>query len=419
MNRKRRRQIAAGAGALLTIIAAAACDSASSQGGAAGSAQAAPATIKIGLLTDLTGIYSSAYTTAAEGINAYVTMVNDDGGIDGHKLSYVVADTTSTPTGAETAAQVLVQRDNVFAVVADSGVTFGAEPYLLRQGVPLVGAPLDGPEWDSAKNTNMFASTGTMDLNAVSSAPGEFMKAHGVTSCAGIGTDNSPTSAASATAVGESCAAAGLKNGYVNSQLAGGSTDVGAIALAIKKAGVNGVDVPAAPSTGFALLAALKQLGVNLKVLLLDTGYGGDLLASSAAVQAGQGVMFESQGQPTELNTPATQKMAAALAKVGVTGPPTFAEQVSYISMAAVAAGLKAAGQTPTQKSFMGALRTIDNFSADGLLSPGTVNFSEYNQAGAGSDTADCVFAAQLEGSKFVPLAPVCGRKIPGLTTSG
>jgi branched-chain amino acid transport system substrate-binding protein len=111
--------------------------------------------------------------------------------------------------------------------------------------------------------------------------------------------------------------------------------------------------------------------------------------------------------------------MAAALAKVGVTGPPTFAEQVSYISMAAVAAGLKAAGQAPTQKSFMGALRTIDNFSADGLLSPGAVNFSEYNQAGAGSVAAGCVFAAQLEGSKFVPLAPVCGRKISGLTTSG
>jgi branched-chain amino acid transport system substrate-binding protein len=264
----------------------------------------------------------------------------------------------------------------------------------------------------------MFASTGTMDLNSVSSAPGEFMKAHGVTSCAAIGDQNS-ASAASATADVESCVAAGLKNGYVNSQQAGGSTDVGAIALAIKKAGVNGVDVPAAPSTGFALLAALKQLGVNLKVLLLDTGYGGDLLASSASVQAGQGVMFASQGQPAELNTPATQKMAAALAKVGVTGPPTFAEQVSYISMAAVAAGLKAAGQVPTQKSFMGALRTIDNFSADGLLSPGAVNFSEYNQAGAGSVAADCVFAAQLEGSKFVPLAPVCGRKISGLTTSG
>jgi len=418
LNRKRRRQIAAGAGALLTIIAAAACGSASSQGGAGDSTQAAPATIKIGLLTDLTGIYSSAYTTAAEGINAYVTMVNDDGGIDGHKLSYVAADTASTPTGAETAAQVLVQRDNVFAVVADSGVTFGAEPYLLQQGVPLVGAPLDGPEWDSPKNTNMFASTGTMDLNSVSSAPGEFMKAHGVTSCAAIGDQNS-ASAASATADVESCVAAGLKNGYVNSQQAGGSTDVGAIALAIKKAGVNGVDVPAAPSTGFALLAALKQLGVNLKVLLLDTGYGGDLLASSASVQAGQGVMFASQGQPAELNTPATQKMAAALAKVGVTGPPTFAEQVSYISMAAVAAGLKAAGQAPTQKSFMGALRTIDDFSADGLLSPGAVNFSEYNQAGAGSVAAGCVFAAQLEGSKFVPLAPVCGRKISGLTTSG
>jgi branched-chain amino acid transport system substrate-binding protein len=104
---------------------------------------------------------------------------------------------------------------------------------------------------------------------------------------------------------------------------------------------------------------------------------------------------------------------------VGVASTPTFAEQESYIATAAIAAGLKAAGQNPTQKSFMTALRKISNFNADGLLSPGTVNFSNLSQNAGGAGAAGCIFAAQLEGTKFVPVQglPMCGQKVAGLTT--
>ena len=417
----RRTQVAVAAAALL-VTGASACSSASGPSGSAGSGgstQAAAATIKLGLVADLTGPYSSAFLTAEKGLKAYVQMINDEGGVNGRKLSYVVADAASTPAGAQTAAQELVQKDGVFAVVADSAVFFGAEPYLLRQGVPAVGAGIDGPEWNNLKNTNLFDSIGTVDFNSVSSATGAFMKEHGVTSCGSIGNPNA-SSAPAATAMVKSCAAAGLKDGYLNTQVPPGSTDVGAIALAMQKAGVDGIELPVVVSTGFALLGALKQLGVKLKVALLSTGYGGDLLASSAAVQAGQGYMFSSQGQPAEANTPATRKMAAALAKAGVTGPPTFAEQESYLATAAVVAGLRAAGQNPAQKSFTTALRGIHDFNADGLLSPGAVDFSNFSQVGGGSGAADCIFAAQLEGTKFITVkgSPVCGHKIPGLTVA-
>ena len=51
---------------------------------------------------------------------------------------------TSTPTGALTAVQKLVQQDNVFAIVEDSSDFFGAEPYALQQGIPVVGSAI-GP----------------------------------------------------------------------------------------------------------------------------------------------------------------------------------------------------------------------------------------------------------------------------------
>lgn len=416
--RTRQSRIAIAAVALLAT-GITACSSASGSAGSGGGNKAASGTIKLGLITDLTGPFSSSFTSAEKGIKAYVQMVNDEGGINGHKLSYVVADTASTITGAQTAAQKLVQNDNVFAVVDDSAAFSGAEPYLLQQGVPVAGGAFDGPEWNDPKNTNLFASTGVTDYNSVDAAVGQFMKAQGVTTCGAIGYPNA-TAGPSAVAVVKSCVAAGLKNGYLNTQVPTGSTDVGAIALAIQKAGVNGIVLPVVVSTGFALLAALKQLGVKLKVALLSTGYGGDLLASSAAVQAGQGYMFSSVGQPVEADTPATQKMTAALAKVGVTSTPTFAEQESYIATAAIAAGLKAAGPNPTQKSFTTALRKIHNFNADGLLSPGTVDFSNFSQNAGGAGAAGCIFAAQLEGKKFIPVqgTPLCGKKIPGLTTS-
>ncbi|HEX3963121.1 MAG TPA: ABC transporter substrate-binding protein [Trebonia sp.] len=405
----------AAAAALLTA-AVTACSSGGSP--ASGGTTAAASTIKLGLIADLTGPFSSSFTTSEKGIEAYVDMVNAAGGINGHKLSYVVADSTSTITGAQTAAQELVQRDGVFAVVDDSAAFSGAETYLLQQGIPAVGGGFDGPEWNDPKNTNMFASTGVIDYNSVNASVGKFMKTQGVTVCGAVGYPNA-TAGPSAVAVVKSCVADGLKDGYLNTQVPVGSTDVGAIALAIQKAGVNGIVLPVVISTGFALLGALKQLGVKLKVAMLSTGYGGDLLASSAAVQAGQGYMFSSVGQPIEANTAATQKMAAALAKVGVTSSPTFAEQESYIATAAIAAGLKAAGANVTQKSFMTALRNIHNFNADGLLSPGEVNFSSYSSVAGGAGAAGCIFAATLEGKKFIPVSgtPLCGQAIPGLTT--
>src|SRR3981081_30519 len=160
--RIKRSHIGTAAIALLATTIAACGSSSGSSGssGSGGGVQTASGTIKLGLITDLTGPFSSSFTSAEKGVKAYVQMVNDAGGINGHKLSYVVADTTSTITGAQTAAQQLVQNDKVFAVVDDSAAFSGAETYLLQQGIPVAGGAFDGPEWNSPKNTNLFASTG-------------------------------------------------------------------------------------------------------------------------------------------------------------------------------------------------------------------------------------------------------------------
>jgi branched-chain amino acid transport system substrate-binding protein len=121
-------------------------------------------------------------------------------------------------------------------------------------------------------------------------------------------------------------------------------------------------------------------------------------------VTAAQGDDFQTIGAPAEANTAATKQRAADLAKVGVTGPPTFAEQFAYLTLTGFVAGLKATGPNPTDQSFIKAMSQIKDFDGGGLLAPEKINFRDY------APSSGCLWAAKLTGQKFtvVPGTPIC-----------
>jgi branched-chain amino acid transport system substrate-binding protein len=400
--------VSAVAAIAMAVTACSSSKNSNSTGGSTGgSTSSTGGTIKIGVITDTTGVAASGYVTTEKGIKAYVEATNAAGGVNGQKLAYVMADSLSTPAGTLTAAQKLVQTDKVFAIVSVTSDMYGAEPYLLKAGVPVIGTAFDGPEWQVQSNTNMVNVEGTGDPSSVLTTTGLEMKALGVTKCGAVGYIESPSASQSAIAAVKSCENQGLPNGFVDN-VSFGSTDMAPVALAMKQKGVDGVLMNTVPNTGFALAAALRQQGVKLKAFILATGYGGDLLSSSAAVAAAQGFQFSSTGQPVEMNTPATQTLVKNLAAVGETRTPTFAEQTAYVSMAGVVRGLKDAGANPTRESFLAALRKVTDFDADGLFAPEKINLGSYNP------TQSCGWLVTLTGTKFVPLPniPFCGTKV-------
>jgi branched-chain amino acid transport system substrate-binding protein len=252
--------------AVLVVAACTAMAACGSSGGSSSPGSSSPGpspaaggskTITIGFVTDLTGVASSGFLTSKLGIDAYLNRVNAAGGVNGYKIKYILADDTSTPTGALTAVQKLVQQDNVFAIVENSSDFFGAEQYALAQGIPVVGSAIDGPYWGDPKDTNIFASVGVTNENYTTGAAGQFMKSQGATKCASLGYASSPSSALAAAGFIKSCQMAGLTSGYLNTQFPFGSTNVGPIALAMKNAGIDGLYLPTVPSTSFALVIAL------------------------------------------------------------------------------------------------------------------------------------------------------------------
>ncbi|MGX7677417.1 ABC transporter substrate-binding protein [Jatrophihabitans sp. DSM 45814] len=410
----RARVLVATVAVIAATIGMAACssskksDTSSNNGASASSTGGGGGTIKIGVLTDLTGSASSGFITTEKGIKAYADAVNKAGGINGQKIEYVMGDTASTPAGALTAAQKMVQQDKVFAIVEVSALFYGAQNFLLKEGVPVVGGGFDSLLWTDPKNTNLFDAVGVTNYADVPLAEGQFFKSQGVTKTAAIGYESSSSSVASVKAFNQSATLAGITPVYTQN-VPFGSTDMGAIAIQIKNAGADGLFYSTVPNTAFAANAALKQLGVNLKVASLPTGYGGDLLQSSAAVSAAQGDFFSTVGLPAEANTPATQKRAANLAAVGVTGPPTFAEQEAYLAMAGFAAGLTATGPNPSREKYSSTLRAINNFDAEGLLAPLKVDFANYRPSTV------CSNYVQLEGTTFktVKGSPFCAGVVP------
>jgi branched-chain amino acid transport system substrate-binding protein len=387
-----------------TCLAVAACSSSGSSNSAGGSSSdtAGAKSITIGLLTDSTGPASAAHVDDQAATQAYFDYVNAHGGVNGVQLKLKVADTTSTPTGAQTAAQKLVQDDKVFAIVEDSLLFFGASPYLVKSGVPVVGSGIDGPEWFQKSNTNLFTPEGQVfnTTQYYPQADGEYMKARGVTSCAAVGYAGQPSSSHAATGFTNACKDVGLKVGYLNTQVPIGSTDIGPIALAIKASGADGIALEMQESTSILIMTRLGQLGVHPKSALLAEGYGPALLDNEANRQAAQGIDFSTVGYPDEVDNAATKLRRTILTAGGLKMPPSPGSQYSYLNALTLVDGLKAAGATTSQTTFISKLRAVTDFDADGLL-PGKTDFS------ASAPTTSCLTIVRLTGDKFVPMQPL------------
>jgi ABC-type branched-subunit amino acid transport system substrate-binding protein len=399
------------------VAAAAGCGSSKSSdtgssGGNSGSA-ASQQTVTVGVLLDATGPASSGNKTAIDGVKAGTYYAARHG----YKVKYIEADTATNPSTALSAAQKLVTRDHVDAVIVNSALTFSAAPYLTSHGIPVIGAGEDGPEWTTSKN--MFSVFGALNTTKVAETIGKLFKQLGATTIGAIGYSVSPISSETAKAAAESAKHAGLEVGYLNANFPFGSTNVGPIALAMKKAGVDGFTASTDPNTAFSLITALRNSGADIKAAVLATGYGGDLeQAGPGALNAAQNVYFSMGYEPVEMQDAATKQFVADLKSAGINGSPTYAEYNGYTSVGLLVRALKAAGSTD-KSALISALSNIHDWNALGLFGSHKLDLADRSNIVTGVD--NCLWVTKLVGKKFELVkdaTPICGATLPGVTVS-
>jgi branched-chain amino acid transport system substrate-binding protein len=373
-------------------------------------------TIKIAMISSLTGAAAAQFSTAATGFQARIAAQNAAGGVNGHKIQGIVIDDQTSPTTVVTAVKQAIA-DGVVGIVSVTPLFFLAAKYAQQAGIPVTGGAFDGSEWGTQPYTNMFPSdtTPTDPTWPVSTSTGAIFKQYGgkVVGTYGYGISPSSTDATYATA--KSSLAAGLKVGVLDVSVPFGSESFSTQALAAKSAGVNALTAQMDVNSNIALLTALKQNGVNPKVTVFATGYQ-DSLPASSSWSTLQGSYFSTAFRPWSL--PATSGITAQKAAFKKYGHytakdfPAYNDNESYLGADLMILGLQKAGANPTSAGVIKALRSTTAYNGGGIL-PLTLNYSTnfgYNVK------QSCGWLMKVQTKAFVAVSqqPGCYPFIPG-----
>lgn len=391
-----------------------------SQAGASGGGVTASApgitksTIKIGILNDVTGAASSSLGDGAQAMEARFKEINAAGGINGRKITWVVDDTTSTPTGAETAVKNMVENQGVFAVAELSSEFFGAAPYLAQARIPATGGPLDGPEWYEQPNTNLFSFTGNGTEAGEAYGDGGFFKAIGATKFSYV-ESNISAAISEGDSVYDSIARDGFK-ACDKTIVPLGSVNFTAFALSFKSDGCNAAECACVLSSSLAMATALHQEGLTKVKVVFAAGPTQQIFQNAEDEAAAQNAYFPGiVSSPTYTNK-ASLAFLAGLKKYDPAykgGLPDLGESDGWPIANLMVQGLEVAGKNPTRASFITNLRKVTNWTDSGLAT-GPINFVHFGQ----NPPTQCFSYVQFVGKKYVPF-PKSGKAFCGTLLKG
>jgi len=99
-------------------------------------------TIKVGVISDLTGPAAIGGIGMADGITSFFNELNEKGGIHGRKVQAIVEDCAYSPAKAVTAAKKLMTNDQIFAFVSSWGTapTTALFPIAEKEKIPVAPA---------------------------------------------------------------------------------------------------------------------------------------------------------------------------------------------------------------------------------------------------------------------------------------
>jgi branched-chain amino acid transport system substrate-binding protein len=229
----------------------------------------------------------------------------------GYKIKYVLADAGTSPTRAHEAARRLVEQDHVFAVIANEALLFAAAAYLKSRNILVIGSAYDDSEWNT--DQNMFSVFGYPNYSTVQTSFGNFLQLVGATDVGLLGYSIEPSSALSAKAAAVSAQLAGLKVGYLKSNLPFGSTNITPEVLAMRAGGVDAFEAETDPSPSLAGVEGLRLQGVQLKAPIMPETSGDLQVAGAATLSQATGVYLLSSYELAEMHTAATEALQQAL----------------------------------------------------------------------------------------------------------
>jgi len=241
-------------------------------------------TVKIGLIQPLTGSVAYNGTTDVDGVKLALGEVNAKGGVLGKKVEVITEDGQCKPANTVNAAEKLIQRDKVVAIIGAfcSSATAAIMPVAQSNKIPLVTGVSSAANLTEKGNPWFFRATETDALLAKSFAK-ILVNQLKLKKVAYIGV-NDDFGRGSVDEFEKQMSALGAKT-VMKEYFEHGTTDYYTLLTKLKASGADGAFVSAETQDGSTLVKQKAELGLTTKVFGVGSWATADFmkLAGNAA----------------------------------------------------------------------------------------------------------------------------------------
>ena len=356
--------------------------------------------VRIGGVHDLSGVFAAISTPAVNGANLYFDMVNENGGVNGRQINYMVEDHGYQLPRSTQAFNKLIERDQVFAMLLNLGtpMNLAAAPLMERRGVPNI-APLTAARTILPSMPELAFPSFSSYYDQVSAGL-EYLQAE--TGASSVCSMYLPTDFGEeiATSSRENAERLGMTFADETTHRPDDQDFVGAVSR-LRAAGCDIVTMALGVRAGITVVATAKQLGWD-DVSFLATSAG--FLEPVAMVPGGVTDGLYAAAGWQDLRSRATEEAPAAFiaayeARYGQ--PASGFAMLGYTAAQQVVMALEAAGPDLTTESFIAGMESL-NYD-DPLL--GTqIDFGPGDRQGAND-----IFISQVGGGQWNTLARIDG----------
>ncbi|GHF35557.1 ABC transporter substrate-binding protein [Seohaeicola zhoushanensis] len=352
--------------------------------------------IKIGGAHDLSGIFAPFSVPAVAAARAYFDQVNAAGGVHGRKINYIVEDHGYQVPKAAQAANKLVNRDEVFAMLLSLGTPHNLAMFQIMEpkGVPNVSPITAARQMIDPPAPWKFA--GTSSYYDAIKATTQYMADHEGTKKVCLMILPTDFGKEIEAAVHDLAAAGKVELGAEIGHKPDETDFTGALAR-VKDSGCDTVGMALGISQMINAVATARKLGMNdLKIMLSGAGFHTVVAKGLAQQGVMDGVYAGAGWQDLEarMGDPAVAEWVAQYkAATGEDYPGTGA-LLGRSGAGIMVAALEAAGPDLTRENFIKAMESLDY---EDPISGNRVDFSAEDHVGA-----DEVFVSRIENGHWV-----------------
>jgi branched-chain amino acid transport system substrate-binding protein len=388
---------------LSAVTLLAACgNSSGSSGGKGGQTQGVTSKeIKIGSIAAITGPLGDQYAPITDGVEAYIDMINAQGGVFGRKIVMVAKlDDATNPSRDIAQAEALNEQYKVFAIVGVATPLFPAGTYLGQHGVPTFGWNVN-PEWEGPPS--LFGEKGSyIDFTGAAPFPLAYLAKKLHVTKVGTLAYNVAQSQDCATQYSNSAKKYGIHLVFQDSSLPFGTTNIDADLQRMKQSGVQLMLTCMDPTGNVLLARGIKEAGLHI-YQYWPNGYDQDTLNQYRDLM--DGVYFAESFTPFEAasTSPGMEQFISQLKLRFPHDKVSEVELAGWINASLFVDGLKAAGPDLTRSKLIAAINSLTAFTADGIWPSKAPIDWQFAHTGL-SPTPDCDAFLQVQNGQFVPV---------------